>query len=71
MDTRMIIAMVLSIIFAGLGLVYLGDIKKGAILVAVALIANILYYFVHPLFGIIAFAAWIYGLYATYQEAIA
>ena len=65
----MIIAMVLSVIFAGLGLVYLGDIKKGAICIALAIIFNILYYMVYPLFGIGAFIVWIYALYETYRQA--
>ncbi len=64
----MIIAMVLSVLLSGLGLIYVGDIAKGAILVAIGIIFNILYYLVHPILGMVAFIAWIYGLYATYKE---
>ena len=69
MDTRMIIAMVLSIIFAGLGLIYLKDMKRGLILFAVALVFYILYLKVYSIFGLLVFIVWIYSLYATYQEA--
>ena len=68
-NTRMIIAMGLSFIFAGLGLIYLGDIKKGAIILAIAVIFNVLYYFIDPIFGNVAFIALVYGLIATYEEA--
>ena len=67
-EKNMILAMVLSVIFAGLGLIYADDIKMGAILVVIGIVANILYYFVNPIFGIFAFIAWVYGLYATYKQ---
>lgn len=69
MDTKMIIAMVLSIIFAGLGLIYLKDTKRGLILFAIALVLYILYLKVYSIFGLLVFIVWIYSLYATYQEA--
>ncbi|MBQ2653903.1 MAG: hypothetical protein IJF83_10115 [Methanobrevibacter sp.] len=65
---NMIIALVLSIIWSGLGLIYAGDIKKGIILAVVALIFDILYFTVNQIFGLLVFIVWIYSLYATYTE---
>ncbi len=65
---NMIIAIVLSIIWSGLGLIYAGDMKKGIILAVLALIFELLHLFVNSIFGIIVFIIWIYSLYATYKE---
>ena len=54
---NMIIAMILSIIWSGLGLIYAGDMKKGIILAVLAII-----------FGLFVFIVWIYSLYATYKQ---
>ena len=65
---NMIIALVLSLIWSGLGLIYAGDVQKGIILAVVAIIAEALYLFVNQIFGIVVFIIWIYSLYATYKE---
>ena len=65
---NMIIAIILSVIWSGLGLIYAGDMKRGIILALVALIAEILYLYVSQILGIVVFIIWIYSLYATYQE---
>ena len=65
---NMIIALVLSLIWSGLGLIYAGDVQKGIILAVVAIIAEVLYHFVNQIFGIVVFIIWIYSLYATYNE---
>ena len=65
---NMIIALVLSLIWSGLGLIYAGDVQKGIILAVVAIIAEALYLFVSQIFGIVVFIIWIYSLYATYKE---
>ena len=65
---NMIIALVLSLIWSGLGLIYAGDVQKGIILAVVAIIAEVLYLFVNQIFGIVVFIIWIYSLYATYNE---
>lgn len=65
---NMIIALVLSLIWSGLGLIYAGDVQKGIILAVVAIIAEVLYLFVNQIFGIVVFIIWIYSLYATYKE---
>ena len=68
-DTRLIISMVLSFLFSGIGLAYLGDLVKGLVFFALGVIFNILYFCIHPLFGLCAFAVWIYALYLTYKQA--
>ena len=65
---NMIIALALSFIWSGLGLIYAGDVQKGIILAVTAIIAEVLYLFVNQIFGIVVFIIWIYSLYATYQE---
>ena len=65
---NMIIAIILSVIWSGLGLIYAGDMKRGIILAVVALIAEILYFYVSMIFGLVVFIIWIYSIYATYQE---
>ncbi len=65
---NMIIALVLSLIWSGLGLIYAGDVQKGIILAVIAIIAEVLYLFVNQIFGIVVFITWIYSLYATYNE---
>ena len=65
---NMIIALVLSLIWSGLGLIYAGDVQKGIILAVIAIIFEVLHLFVNNIFGIVVFIIWIYSLYATYQE---
>ena len=67
-NKNMIIALVLSLIWSGLGLIYAGDVQKGIILAVVAIIAEAVYLFVNQIFGIVVFIIWIYSLYATYNE---
>ena len=67
-NKNMIIALVLSLIWSGLGLIYAGDVQKGIILAVIAIIAEVLYLFVNQIFGIVVFIIWIYSLYATYNE---
>ncbi len=65
---NMILAMVLSIIWSGLGLIYAGNIQKGIIIAVLAVIFEILFYLVANIFGLLIFIIWIYSLYATYKE---
>ena len=67
-EKSMVIALIISLIFTGLGIAYAGDTKKGVIIFAIAVILNILGMWVATIFYIISFFVWIYGLYATYQE---
>ena len=65
---NMVIAMILSIIWSGLGLIYAEDVKKGIILFVIAVIFEILHLKVNTIFGLIVFIVWIYSLYATYKQ---
>ena len=70
METKTIIALVISFIFTGLGIAYLGDIKKGVGLFAISVICGILNYFTaSSIFLYISIIVWIAGLYLTYKEA--
>ena len=69
MDTKAIIALVISFIFTGLGIAYLGDIKKGVGIFAIAIILGILNLYVSSIFYYIAIIVWIVALYLTYKEA--
>ena len=67
-NKNMIIALVLSFIWSGLGLIYAEDMQKGIMLAVVAVICYILMYFVSPIFGMVVFIVWIYSIYATYKQ---
>lgn len=67
-EKSMVIALIISFIFTGLGIAYAGDVQKGVIIFVVSIILGILGFFVSMIFSIIAFLVWIYGMYATYQE---
>lgn len=67
-EKNMIVAMIISFIFTGLGIAYAGDLKKGVGLFAVAVVLNILGMFVNRIFSYISLIVWIVALYLTYQE---
>lgn len=61
------IALLISFFLAGLGIAYVGDIKKGAVIFASAVICNLLSIYFGLIFSIIVFLIWAYGMYATYM----
>ena len=65
---NMIIAMILSFLWSGLGLIYADDMKRGIILAVIAVIGYILMYNISQIFGMLVFIVWIYSLYATYKH---
>ncbi len=67
-EKNMIVALILSFLWSGLGLIYAGDMQKGIILAVLAVIVYILYFYVSTILGIVVFIIWIYSLYATYKE---
>ena len=67
-NKNMIIALVLSFIWSGLGLIYAGDMQKGIILAVLAIIAEVLFLCVSQIFGLVVFIIWIYSMYATYKQ---
>jgi len=69
METKTIIALVISFIFTGLGIAYLGDIKKGVCLFVIGVVCSLLGMYVMGIFTYIAIIVWIAALYLTYKEA--
>ena len=65
---NMIIALILSFLWSGLGLIYADDMKKGIGFAILALIFEILTLYVHQIFGISVFIVWIVSLYMTYKQ---
>lgn len=63
----MIIAIVLSILITGLGLIYDGLVKRGIVSFVVALIFSLLSRTVSSLFAIIGLIWALYIIYDTYQ----
>ena len=67
-EKNMIIALIISFIFTGLGIAYAGNVQKGIIFFVIGVVLNILGMWVHMIFAIVSLIFWIYALYATYQE---
>ncbi len=65
---NMAIAIILSILLTGIGIAYAGDVKKGLIYFAIAIVLNILGMWVSFIFSILSIIFWIYALYQTYLE---
>lgn len=67
-EKNMKVAIVISIIFTGLGIAYAGDLKKGLSYFALAIALNILGMWVSYLFSWASYLLWAYALYLTYLE---
>jgi hypothetical protein len=68
-EKSMALALLISFFLPGLGVAYVGDIRKGIIIFAASVICGIIsIYFAGMFFGLIRFILWVYGIYATYQE---
>ncbi len=65
-EKNMIIALVLSFIFTGIGNVYDGLVKRGLVEFVVGVILNLLGMNVSSIFTYIAIIWWAYALYDTY-----
>lgn len=65
---NMAIAIIISFLLTGLGIAYAGDVKKGLIYFAIAIVLNILGMWVSFIFSILSIIFWIYALYQTYLE---
>ncbi len=65
---NMLIAMIISFIFTGLGIAYADNLNKGFGLFIAAVICGILGATVNFVFSGVAIIIWIYSLYATYKE---
>ena len=62
-------ALVISFIFTGLGIAYLGDVKKGVTLFAGGVLLSCMGLWIAGIFSYIAILVWIYALYLTWKEA--
>ena len=67
-EKNMVIALVLSLIFTGIGIVYAGDVKKGLIFFAASIVLNLQGMWVSFIFSWISILVWAYALYQTYLE---
>lgn len=64
----MVIALLLSFIFTGIGIAYAGKVKKGFVYFGIGLVLNIMGLFFSAIFGLFSFIFWIFALYVTYKE---
>ena len=64
-----IIALIISFIFTGIDIAYLGDVKKGVILFAIGVVLSCLGLWLASVFSYIAILVWIVALYLTWKEA--
>lgn len=62
------IALVISVIFTGLGVVYAGNVRKGLIIFVSKMLCNVLSLTFSNIFHYLGILLWLYGLYATYLE---
>lgn len=63
-----LIPILISFFLSGLGITYLGDIKKGIGIFAIFIFLNILGLLINGWFSDISVIVWIAGLYLTYKE---
>lgn len=66
-EKNMVLALIISFILPGLGIVYAGNTKKGILIFVGGLIFSILGIGI-PVCKVIGLIIWIYGLYETYNE---
>lgn len=64
-----IAALTISFIFTGMGLAYLGDIRKGVTILAIAIILHCFGLWIHGIFAYISILLWAYALYLTWRMA--
>ena len=64
----MVLALILSFLLPGLGLVYTKEYVKGIIMLAVAVVVDLLAIYVNTYINIISVIILIYALYCTYQS---
>lgn len=67
-EKNMTTAIIISVILTGLGIAYAGNIKKGVTYFGMAVILNILGFWVSGIFSYISILVWAYGIYQTYLE---
>jgi hypothetical protein len=65
---NMVLAILLSFLWSGLGVIYAGNTNKGIKVVLLTILLELLMLYVTPIFGIGVFIVWIYSLLLTYNE---
>lgn len=65
---NMILALILSFIWPGLGLMYAEDVKNGIALAVLNVIISWIAHYKYSIFNLVVFAIWVYSLYATYKQ---
>jgi hypothetical protein len=65
---NMVLAILLSFLWSGLGIIYAGNIKQGIKIIILTVILELLMLYLTPIFGIGVFIVWIYSLSLTYNE---
>jgi TM2 domain-containing membrane protein YozV len=64
----MILALILSAIWSGLGLIYVGEVRKGILLAILAVVFQYITNYYFKIVWIVFFLIWILSLYLTYKE---
>ena len=67
-EKNMAIALIISLVFTGLGIAYAGDATKGIIIFGLAVLMNLLAWYVALLFAFIGIIIWFLGMYLTYKQ---
>ena len=65
---NMILALILSAIWSGLGLIYVGEVRKGILLAILAVVFQYITNYYFKIVWIVFFLIWILSLYVTYKE---
>ena len=70
LNNKMSIPLIISFLLPGLGIAYLGDVKKGVTIFLVSVICIFLKIFLRwgITFSLIGFLVWALGMYLTYVE---
>lgn len=68
-DKSPTVAVLLSFLFTGIGLIYLGNTTKGILMFSLGVLFNILGMFVFGFFHYLSILTWIIGIYVTYKDS--
>ncbi|MBR4448428.1 hypothetical protein [Methanobrevibacter sp.] len=63
------VAVLLSFLFTGIGLIYLGNKGKGILIFTLGVLCNILGMIVLGVFHYLSILTWIIGIYITYKDS--
>ena len=67
-EKSMALALIISLVFTGLGIAYAGDTAKGVIIFVISIVLNLLAWYVALLFAFIGIIVWFVGMYLTYKQ---